>query len=400
MGAVHVFDAVRTPRGRGKPGGGLYPARPVDLATTTLAAIAARSGLDTRHIDDVVLGCVTQTGEQGACLARTAALLAGYDQRVPGVTLNRFCGSGLDAILHAAGAIAGGQADVVVAGGVESMSRVTMGSDGGALWEPRSQWAHGVVPQGISADLLATLVGVSRAEVDAFAAGSQRRAAEARDQGAFARALVPVKDPSGAVLLAEDECPRPDATPERLAALKPSFEGLGRQGLDDLARRAYPHVETVRHVHTAGNSSALADGAAAVLVADALRGRELGLKARARLVAAAVVGDEPVVMLTGPIPATERALARAKMTARDIDLWEINEAFAVVPLLLMRTFALDPLRVNVHGGAIAFGHPLGATGAMLVGTLLDALEERDLAVGAVTLCVAGGMGVTAVFERV
>jgi len=400
MGAVQVFDAVRTPRGRGKPGGGLYRARPVDLASATLAALVARSGLDTRVIDDVVLGCVTQAGEQGACIARTAALLAGYDQRVPGLTLNRFCGSGLDAILHAAGAIAAGQAQVVVAGGVESMSRVTMGSDGGALWEPRSQWAHGVVPQGVSADLLATLQDVARVEVDAFAAESQRRAAAAQTRGAFARSLVPVLDADGSVLLAEDECPRPDATPERLAALKPSFEGIGRLGLDDIARRAYPHVETVRHVHTAGNSSALADGAAAVLVADEARGRELGLRPRARLVAAAAVGSEPVVMLTGPLSATGRALARAGMTAPDVDLWEINEAFAVVPLNVMRTLGLDPARVNVHGGAIAFGHPLGATGAMLVGTLLDALEERDLAVGAVTLCVAGGMGVAAIFERV
>jgi len=400
MGAVHVFDAVRTPRGKGKPGGALYATRPVDLAATALRALLDRSGLDSAALDDVVLGCVTQSGEQGACIARTAALLAGCDRRVPGVTLNRFCGSGLEAVCQGAGAIAAGHADVVAAGGVESMSRVTMMSDGGALWEPRSQWAHGVVPQGVSADLMATLFDVSRAEADAFAALSQRRAVEALASGALSRSIVPVVDPSGALALAADEGPRAEVTPERLAALKPSFEGLGRAGLDDVARRAYPHVEAVRHIHTAGNSSALADGAAAVLLAAEARGRELGLRPRARLVSAAAVGDEPVLMLNGPIPATRRALARAGMTTRDVDLWEINEAFAVVPLHVMRVLDLDPARVNVHGGAIAFGHPLGATGAMLVGTLLDALEEQGGAVGVVTLCVAGGMGVAAIFERV
>jgi acetyl-CoA C-acetyltransferase len=400
MAVIHIYDAVRTPRGRGKPGGGLYPVRPVDLAVTTLRAVVERNHLASARVDDVLLGCVTQAGEQGSCIARTAALLAGYDQRVPGVTLNRFCGSGLEAVTQAAGAIHAGCGEVMVAGGVESMSRVPMLSEGGALWEPRSQWAHGVVPQGVSADLLATLDGITREEVDAFALQSQRRALQAVAGGAFARSLVPVADVAGGTILAVEEGPRPEVTADKLSALKPSFAGLGRAGLDDVARRAYPHVEAVNHVHTAGNSSALADGAAVVLLAEAGVGHSLGLKPRARLVSWAVVGDEPVLMLTGPVPATRLALKRAGMQPGDVDLWEINEAFAAVPLHVMRAFGLDPGRVNLHGGSIAFGHPLGATGAMLVGTVLDALEERGLGVGLVTLCVAGGMGIAAVIERV
>lgn len=396
-----VYDAVRTPRGRGRDSGSLYLARPIDLLSGTLRALADRTHLDTRMVDDVVVGCVTQTGEQGGCIARFAALSAGYDVTASGVTLNRFCGSGLEAVNHAAAMVASGFFDCVVAGGVESMSRVEMGSDGGALADARTQWDYAVVPQGISADLLATLHGITRAEADAFALESHRRAVAARDGGAFARSLVPVMDENGLPLLAADEYPRPDSSPEALAKLRPAFEMMGRQfGLDTLTRRAYPQVERIDHVHTAGNSSGIVDGAAAVLVASREKGAALGLRPRARIRAMALVGDEPTIMLTGPIPATRRALAKAGMTVGDIDLFEVNEAFAVVPLLYARTFGIDPARINVNGGAIALGHPLGATGAMLLGTALDALEERNLSTALVTLCIGGGMGIATILERV
>jgi len=396
-----LFDAVRTPRGRGKSSGSLHSVKPLHLLATTLAALRDRTHIDTKLVDDVVMGCVTQTGEQGSCIARAAVLAAGYDEYTPGVTLNRFCASGLEAVSIAAAKVASGFQDVVIAGGLEHMSRVPMGSDGGPFWDPEMALDHHFVPQGISADLLATLHGVSRERVDDFAVGSQRRAAAARERGAFRRSLTPIVDPTGLLLLDQDEYIRADVTVESLAKLPAAFEAMGRQfGLDTVARTRYPHVEVVRHVHTAGNSSGIVDGAAAILLGNRAGGEKLGLRPRARIRAAAVVGDDPVTMLTGPMPATRKALAMAKMTVADVDLFEVNEAFAVVPLLFMDELGVDPDRVNVNGGAIALGHPLGATGAILLNTVVDALEDRNLATGVVTLCAGGGMGIALVVERV
>jgi acetyl-CoA C-acetyltransferase len=396
-----IFDAVRTPRGRGKENGALYASKPLDLLTTVLGALQSRTRLDTSQVDDVVLGCVTQVGDQGACIARTAVLAAGWSTDAPGVTLNRFCASGLEAVNHAAAMVASGFHDLVVAGGVESMSRVKMGSDGGALFDPQLVFQLGAVPQGISADLLATLRGISRADADSYALRSQQRAIAAMDAGAFARSVVPVRDENGEVILAVDELPRRDATMDALTKLKPSFEVMGEQfGLDALTKERYPQVERVRHVHHAGNSSGIVDGAAAVLVGRKAKGDALGLRARARIRSVAVVGDEPVLMLDGPIPATEKALKKAGMSIGDIDLFEVNEAFAAVPLAWQRHFGVPDDKLNPLGGAIALGHPLGATGAMLLGTVLDALEDRGLSTGLVTLCVGGGMGIATIIERV
>jgi acetyl-CoA C-acetyltransferase len=401
MPDAYIFDAVRTPRGRGKDSGSLYTTRPVDLLAGVLEAVRDRNDLDTRQVDDVVIGCVTQTGDQGGCIARFAALQAGYDFDAPGVTVNRFCGSGLQAINEAAATVASGFHDLVIAGGVESMSRVKMGSDSGALWDPQTQWDVGSVPQGVSADLLATVNGISREEADAFALESQRRAGEAHEKHRFRRSLVPVRDRNGLMLLEHDELPRPDTTIDKLSALKPSFEMMGRQfALDALTRHRYPKVERINHIHTAGNSSGIVDGAAAVIIASKEKGQALGLKPRAKVRSIAVVGEEPVIMLTGPMPATRKALAKAKMEIGDIDLFEVNEAFATVPLVYMRTFDVDPAIVNIHGGAIALGHPLGATGTMLFGTALDALEDEGLTTGLITLCIGGGMGIATIIERV
>jgi acetyl-CoA C-acetyltransferase len=327
-------------------------------------------------------------------------MAAGYDYRAPGVTINRFCASGLEAVNHAAAMIVSGFADLVVAGGVESMSRVKMGSDGGALTDPTCQWDVGFVPQGISADLMATLHGITRMDVDAFACESQRRACASLDSGAF-RSVVPVVDRAGLVVLDRDEYPRQETTIESLGKLNAAFEAIGaRFGLDSLTRRTYPQVERIQHIHTAGNSSGIVDGAAAVLIGSLEKGLSMGLKPRAKIRAAATVGDEPILMLDGPVPATRKAMARAGMVAKDIDLFEVNEAFAVVPIRYMREFDVPPDRLNANGGAIALGHPLGATGAMLVGTLLDALEERNMSTGLVTLCIGGGMGEATIFERV
>ncbi|MCB9525290.1 MAG: acetyl-CoA C-acetyltransferase [Myxococcales bacterium] len=401
MGDAYIYDAVRTPRGRGKASGSLYTVRPVDLLATALTGLSDRNDLDTAQVDDVAIGCVTQTGEQGSCIARTAILVAGWDERVPGVTSNRFCGSGLEAINDAAAKVASGYADVVVAGGVEHMSRVKMGSDGGAIWDPSMEFDYGIVPQGISADLLATLHGITRQEVDAFAAESQRRAALAQAEGRFDRSLVPVVDRTGRVMLAQDEHLRPETTAESLAALKPSFAMMGTQfGLDALTRKRYPQVEHIDHVHHAGNSSGIVDGAAALLIANKAAGDRLGLKPRARIRSFASVGDEPVIMLSATVPASQRALKRARMTAADIDLVEINEAFAAVALYTQRGLGFRLDQVNVNGGAIALGHPLGATGAVLMGTVLDELERQDKATGLVTLCIGGGMGIATIIERV
>jgi acetyl-CoA C-acetyltransferase len=401
MGDVYVFDALRTPRGVGKSRGSLHTVRPTELLASSLRALAKRNELETREVEDVVIGCVTQTGEQGSCIARFAALEAGWHFEAPGVTVNRFCASGLQAINQAAAQVAAGWSDLMVAGGVESMSRVKMGADGGMIFDPAVQWSIGTVPQGISADLLATMRGITREDVDAFALESQRRAAEAIERQRFDRSVVPVVDRSGAVILDRDEYPRPDATAEALAGLKPSFQLMGTQfGMDTLTRRVYPQVERIEHIHTAGNSSGIVDGAAAVLLGSKDKGEALGLRPRARIRAAVSVGDEPLLMLAGPMPATRKALSKAGMSIDDIDLFEVNEAFAAVPIAFERELGVDHDKVNIYGGSIALGHPLGATGAVLLNTVLDALEDQDKSTGLVTLCIGGGMGTATIIERV
>lgn len=397
---AYLYDHCRTPRGKGKPEGGLHAATPIWLVRTLLQALQRRTRLDTTLVDDVVLGCVTPIAEQGGDIARIAVLDAGWAETVGGLTQSRFCASGLESVNLAAAKVASGFERLVVAGGVESMSRVPMGSDGGAwLQDARVIEAIGFVPQGISADLIATLEGFSRAELDAYAARSHQRAATARAEGRFARALVPVHDAAGTLLLAEDETIRPQTTAETLAALNPSFAKLGAK-FDPLALRKYLQAAAIEHRHHAGNSSGIVDGAALVLVGSRAGGDAAGLRPRARIRAAAVTGSEPTIMLTGTTPSCLKALKQAGMQASDIDLWEINEAFAVVPMKTARDLGLDLARVNVNGGGIAMGHPLGATGAMLLGTLLDELERRDLQTGCVTLCVGGGMGIATVIERI
>jgi len=395
-----IFDAVRTPRGKGKRGA-LHSVKPVSLASGLLRALAERTSLDTSAVDDVVFGVVSPVGEQGSDLARIAVLAAGWDQSVAGVQLNRFCASGLEAVNLAAAKVASGFEDLVVAGGVESMSRVPMGSDGGAwMADPETNLAVGFVPQGVSADLIATLEGIGRADVDGFAVRSQQKAADAQAKGYFERSIVPVADQNGRVLLAVDETIRPETTLAGLGALKPSFTFPGDLGFDSVAIDRYPQVERIDHVHHAGNSSQIVDGAAVVLVGSAEAGRRLGLRPRARIVAAAAIGTEPTIMLTGPAPSARKALDRAGLSVDDIDLFEVNEAFAAVVLKFCRDLGVDEERVNVNGGAIALGHPLGATGAIILGTLLDELERRDLRRGLATLCVGGGMGVATIIERV
>jgi acetyl-CoA C-acetyltransferase len=395
-----IFDAVRTPRGKGKRGS-LHGVKPVSLAAGVLRALAERTRLDTSAVDDVVFGIVSPVGEQGCDLARIAVLAAGWDERVAGVQLSRFCASGLEAVNLAAAKVASGFEDLVVAGGVESMSRVPMGSDGGAwMADPETNLTTRFVPQGVSADLIATMEGFSRADVDGFALRSQEKAANARDKGYFERSVAPVADRNGRLVLAADETIRSETTLAGLGALKPSFAFPGEIGFDAVAIDRYPRVERIEHVHTAGNSSQIADGAAAVLIGSAQAGRRLGLRPRARIAACAVVGTEPTIMLTGPAPATRKALDRAGLAVGDIDLFEVNEAFAAVALKYIRDLGIEEERVNVNGGAIALGHPLGATGAMILGTLLDELERRDLHRGVATLCVGGGMGIATIIERV
>ncbi|WP_460942976.1 acetyl-CoA C-acetyltransferase [Spirosoma daeguense] len=396
-----IYDAVRTPRGRGKSDGSLHDVQPIQLLTTVLRNLRDRNQLDTSLIDDVILGCVTPIGEQGADIARTAALEAGYAETVSGVQLNRFCSSGLEALNMAGAYIMSGQTDAIVAGGVESMSRVPMGSDGGALFmNPQIVARHNIVPQGISADLIATKYGYSRSDVDRFAAESYRRAVNAQANNRFQRTLVPVKDELGVTLLDRDEGVRPDTTLESLAKLKPAFEAMGQMGLDALALLKYAQFGAINHVHHAGNSSQIVDGAAALLIGNREFGEKTGLKPRARIKAFAMVGSEPTIMLTGPIPATQKVLKRAGMQISDIDLFEVNEAFAAVPMLFMDEFGVDHSQLNVNGGSIALGHPLGATGAILSATLIDELERSDKQFGLVTLCVGGGMGVATIIERV
>ena len=403
MSDCFIYDAVRTPRGKGrKKDGALADAPPLRMAQTVLQALPQRGGFDSAEIEDVILGCVEPVGEQGANVGRMAAMISGYDDSVPGVQLNRFCSSGLEAVNIAAAKVKAGDVDLVVGGGMESMSRISMGAAGGA-WstDPELAWETSFVPQGIGADLIATKHGYSREDVDAFAVESQARAAAAWDGAYFDRSIVPVKDTIGVTMLDRDEHMRPGTKLDDLAQLKPSFEMMGRNfGFDAVAIQKHPDVEQIHHVHHAGNSSGIVDGAAAVLLGSKDAGERLGLRPRARIVRSATVGSEPCIMLTGPAPASRKALDKAGMQASDIDLWEINEAFSSVCLLFMEEMGIDRSVTNVNGGAIAFGHPLGATGAMLLGTMLDELERRDLSTALITLCVGAGMGTSTIIERV
>jgi acetyl-CoA C-acetyltransferase len=399
----YVYDAVRTPRGKGRlKDGALADATPLHLATTVLRALPERGGFDTALIEDVILGCVEPAGEQGANVGRLSALAAGYDPSVPGMQINRYCASGLEAVNIAAAKVKAGVADVIVAGGVESMSRVPMGTAGGA-WasDPAIAFPTFFVPQGVSADLIATLHDHRREDVDAYAVQSQTRAAAAWQGGYFKRSIVPVKDVIGVTMLDRDEHMRPGTTLADLASLAPAFQTMGESfGFDAVAIQRYPSVEKLRHVHHAGNSSGIVDGASAVLIGNKAAAKKLGLKPRARIVTSVSIGSEPCIMLTGPSIAAKKALARAKMKTSDIDLFEINEAFASVCLLFMEEMGIDPENTNVNGGAIAMGHPLGATGAMLIGTVIDELERRNKSTALVTLCVGAGMGTATILERV
>ncbi|MGR3885980.1 acetyl-CoA C-acetyltransferase [Pseudomonas sp. 1152_12] len=395
-----IFDAIRTPRGKGKADGALHSVKPVNLVAGLLTALAQRSDLDTRQVDDIVLGCVTPVGDQGANIAKTAALVADWDVSVAGVQVNRFCASGLEAVNLGAMKVRSGFEDLVVVGGVESMSRVPMGSDGGAwVLDPHTNMHSHFTPQGIGADLIATLEGFSRQDVDTFALQSQQKAARARADGSFNKSLIPVQDQNGILLLDQDEFIRGDSTLEGLGKLKPSFEMMGLMGFDATALRVYSHVERINHVHTPGNSSGIVDGAALMLIGSDAKGRELGLQPRARIVATAVTSTDPTIMLTGPAPATRKALAKAGLRVEDIDLFEVNEAFASVVLKFIKDMGIDAVRVNVNGGSIAMGHPLGATGCAILGTLLDELEVRQQRYGLATLCVGGGMGIATIIER-
>lgn len=399
---AYIFDAVRTPRAKGKTDGPLHPVRPIELLKTVLEGIKDRNHLDTSYVDDIILGCVTQVNEQGGNIAKSAALYSGYAESVAGVTLNRFCASGLEAVNQAAAGVMSGFQDLIVAGGVESMSRVPMGTDGGAwLIDPDVIIKTQFVPQGISADLIATIKGYSREDVDAFAVRSQMLAAEAVNSGNFQKSVLPVRDINNKIILNKDTFIKPQTTLETLASLKPSFQELGeKHGFDSMTKLKYPMVERINHVHHAGNSSGIVDGAAAVLIGNKEMSEKLGLKPRARIRSMAITANDPTIMLTGPAPATMKALKKAGMRINDIDLIEINEAFASVVLNFVEEMKADMSRVNVNGGAIALGHPLGATGAMLIGTVLDELERRNLNTGLVTLCVGGGMGIATIIERV
>ncbi|QIE56213.1 acetyl-CoA C-acetyltransferase [Pikeienuella piscinae] len=403
MTDAYIFDAVRSPRGKGKPDGALHEVTSVRMAANALNELKARTNLDESLVEDVILGCVTGVGEQGACLARSAVLYAGWERSVPGLHINRFCASGMEAVNLAANQIRGGAGDLYVAGGVEMMSRVPMGSDGGALAvDPYLAMNAYFAPQGVSADLIATKYGFSRDDVDAYAVESQKRAAKAWDEGRFAKSVFAVKDQNGLTILDHDETIRPGADMQSLGALKPSFKDMGETmpGFDKVMMLRYPEVEKVNHVHHAGNSSGIVDGATAVLVGTKAAGEKLGLKPRARIRATAKIGSEPAIMLTGPVPVTEKILRDAGMKIGDIGTFEVNEAFAAVVLLFMQHFGVDHAAVNPNGGAIAMGHPLGATGAMIIGAALDEMERTDRETALATLCVAGGMGAATILERV
>jgi acetyl-CoA C-acetyltransferase len=401
MPEAYIYDAVRTPRGRGKKDGSLHEMTALSLATQVLEALRDRNGLDTSKVDDVILGCVAPVGEQGADIARTAVLSADYAQTCAGVQINRFCASGLEAVNMAAAKVMSGEADMAIGGGVESMSRVPMGSDGGA-WpiDPSSAFKTYFTPQGVSADLIASKYGFSRDDVDAYAVESQKRAGRAWDERRFDRSVVPVKDQLGLTLLDLDEHMRPEATMQSLGSLNPSFAAMGEMAFDAVSIQRYPEVERIDHVHTPGNSSGIVDGAAGVLIGTLELGEALGLKPRARIRGMASVGSEPSIMLTGPEPVTRKLLSKLGMEVDDIDLYELNEAFAAVVLRYMQALDIDHDRINVNGGAIAMGHPLGATGAMILGTVLDELERTGKETALATLCIGGGMGTATVIERV
>ena len=403
MADAYIFDHVRTPRGKGKKDGSLHEATPVQLASQMLRALPSRNaGLDTKQVEDVILGCVTPVGEQGANIARTAVLMSGYDESVPGVQVNRFCASALEAVNMAAAKVMSGQTPMAVAGGVEAMSRVPMASDGGA-WavDPAVAIPTYFVPQGISADLIATKYGFSRDDVDAYSVESHKRSTKSWEEGRFASSVVPVRDILGIPLLDRDETIRPDTSMQTLGALKPSFADMGKNyGFDGVALQKYPEIERIDHVHTPGNSSGIVDGAAAILIGTKEAGEKAGLKPRARIRSFASIGSEPTIMLTGPSFAAERALAKAGMKKEDLDLWELNEAFAAVVLRFMDVLSVPHDKINVCGGAIAMGHPLGATGAMILGILLDEMERRGAGTGLATLCIGAGMGTATIIERV
>lgn len=398
---AYIYDAVRTPRSKGKQDGALHEVKPIDLGAGLLVELQRRHDLDTRYVDDVVMGCVTPVGEQGSDVAKMIVMNAGWDESVPGVQLDRFCASGLEAVNIAAQKIASGWEDLVVAGGVECMSRVPMASNGGAMGgDAAFSLKTGFVPQGIGADTIATLEGWRREDVDAFALESQRRAAHARDSGYFDKSVVPVRDKNGLIILAHDDFIKPNTSMEILAGLRASFEMMGQFGFDDIILRKYNQLEKINHVHTPGNSSGIVNGASAVLIGSEKAGKDLGLTPRGRIVATAVLANDPIIMLTGPGPAAQKALAKAGLKTTDIDLWEINEAFASVAMRYMKDLGIDHEVTNVNGGAIAMGHPLGATGAMLVSTVLDELERRGLRRAMLSLCVGGGMGISTIIERV
>ena len=403
MADAYIFDAVRTPRGKGKKSGSLHEITALSLLTQQLEAIRDRNDLDTSKVDDVVIGCVSPVGEQGADIARVASIAAEYAETAAGVTINRFCASGLEAVNMGAAKVMSGMSDMVVAGGIESMSRVPMGSDGGAMAvDPSFAYETYMVPQGISADLIASKYGFSRDDCDAYAVESQKRAKAAWDEGRFSKGIVPVKDQLGVTILDHDEHMRPGTDMQSLGALNPSFVGMGTTmpGFDFVALQKYPELEKITHVHHAGNSSGIVDGAAAVLIGTKEMGEALGLKARAKIRSFAEIGSEPTIMLTGPEFVAAKALKKAGMSADDIDLWELNEAFASVVLRFMQAHNIDHNVINVNGGAIAMGHPLGATGAMILGTMVDELERSDKETSLVTLCVGGGMGAATIIERV
>jgi len=398
-----IYDTLRTPRGKGKPGGSLYEVKPVDLVASLLTEISARNkGYDPACVDDVVLGCVTPVGDQGADIAKTAAMVAGLPESVAGVQLNRFCASGLESVNQAAARIRSGMEDMIIAGGVESMSRIPMGTDGGAMaLDPQTAFDVNFVPQGIGADLIATIDGYSREDVDRFAVWSQEKAARAWDEDRFSKSVVPVKDRNGIMILDHDEFIRRGTTVESLSSLKPSFAMMGEHGgFDSVALEVYTNVDSINHVHHAGNSSGIVDGAALLLIGNEQAGKDMGLTPRARIVSMAVVGSEPTIMLTGPAPASRKALAKAGLTAEDMDIVEINEAFASVALRLQNELNIPDEKINPNGGSIAMGHPLGATGAMILGTLVDELERTGGRYGLATLCVGGGMGIATIVERI
>ncbi|QPF38506.1 acetyl-CoA C-acetyltransferase [Acinetobacter sp. TTH0-4] len=401
MSEAYIIDAIRTPRGKGKKDGSLYEVKPITLLTTLLNELKSRHDLDTSKVDDIVLGCVTPIGDQGSDIAKTAAIAAGWSNDVAGVQINRFCASGLEAVNMAAQKVRSGWEDIVVAGGVESMSRVPMGSDGGP-WalDPETNMSAEFVPQGIGADLIASLDGYSRQDVDTFAENSQKKAAAAQAKGYFKQSIITVKDKAGVTILAHDEFIKPTTTAESLAKLNPSFTMMGQMGFDAIALQKYPEVGQINHVHHAGNSSGIVDGAALVLIASEKAVKEYGLKPRAKILSTALVGSDPTIMLTGPAPAARKALEKAGLSIEDIDLFEVNEAFAAVVMRFITELKVDPTKVNVNGGAIAMGHPLGATGAMILGTLLDELERQGKKRGLATLCVGGGMGIATIIELV